>query len=153
MVPLRSYEKKSKKYVALLFCASMFTFFSIVTLAHLGSTTALASSIKNSPPHPLPLIKNRPSRPFSGIVEGTVVATSSTSITIDKKIFPGNHGTVATSTEETFTFASSVKIHADQGEYATSSISDISIGSSVSLVLQHAGKDAGKVFEIRLQSI
>jgi hypothetical protein len=90
---------------------------------------------------------NIPSVPFSGIVEGTVIATSTTSITIDKRIYRGKN---ISSAEVIFALVSDVRINADQETYTTSTMADISIGASVSLVIERVGKDAGKVREIRL---
>jgi hypothetical protein len=90
-----------------------------------------------------------PSRPFSGIVEGTVLSISTTSITIYRKNYQNKTGT---STEITFALVSDVRINVDQGGYATSSMSDISIGSLASLVIERIGNNAGKVREILLQS-
>jgi hypothetical protein len=120
--------------------------FGISTSHAIGSTsiTSSSGSARISKRH-----KNNPIRPFSGIVQGTVVATSTTSITIDKKTYRGKN---ATSTEVTFIMESQVRINADQAEYVTSSMADISIGSSVSLVIERVGRDAGKVREIQLQS-
>ncbi len=118
--------------------------FSVVfflTMAFL-TTYAIAASIVSSHIHVIN--RNTLSKPFSGIVEGTVIATSTTSITIDKNIYLGR---TASSTEMTFVLMPNVRVHEYHGESASTGIS---IGSSVSLVLEHLGKDEGKVFEIRV---
>jgi hypothetical protein len=137
-----SFITKGVNFQLLFLCVLIFTFCYSSTLeaATVSSSSSLALSNKKSHSHVISVENGRPSRPFSGIVEGTVVATSSTSITIaiTQKTYRGSR---ASSTQKTFVLMPNVRI-----------TSYIGIGSVVSLMLEHIGKDIGKVIEIRVES-
>jgi len=142
--------KKSPITAAALVLAAIFFLAGAFFATHAHAVAASLSGSRGHVPQ-VPSHKNVPRAPFSGIVEGTVAAISTTTIAIDTHTY---RGSTATSTEESFVIETGVRIHTDQVAHATSSISNISsisaisTGSSVSLVIEHAGKDAGEVSEI-----
>ena len=114
-----------------------------------GITTTYAGSVVSVShnQHTNPNLQKVPSKPISGIAEGIVVGISTASITISETT---HIGSTTSSTNKTFVLMNGVKIRKSQKK---SSSNSITVGSSVSLILQHVGSNAGKVIEIRQNTI
>ena len=127
---------------------SLFLTLLVIAISFEVTTTQAASGISTARnQHVNPNIQKVPSKPISGIAEGIVVAISTTSITIKETIHIGRTTSV---TQKTFVLMNGVKINKS---HKKGSSNTIAVGSSVSLTLGHIGNSAGKVIEIRQNTI
>ena len=139
-----------KKHLTACLTFSVLLFIVIAFSAPSDSQIAFASisshSSSHSGPHShgVPNLRNI-NRPSSGTVQGTVTATSSTSITLLIR------QPRASSTQQTFDLIPNFRINNRLGGFTSASSSSlVSIGSFATLSLNRTGSDVGKVMEIQV---